>query len=92
MCPFGADEAKARSPKRSDGSLCCTTGESKLLAAQHEAGAARPQAALTGPPAAALTAYLAGYLPWGGEATVLFVKGVLAFFYTLFATLGCHRC
>jgi len=26
------------------------------------------------------------------EATVLFVKGVLAFFYTLFATLGCHRC
>ncbi len=25
------------------------------------------QAALTGPPTAALTAYLAGYLPWGGE-------------------------
>ncbi len=55
------------SPKRSDGSLCCPTGESKLLAAQHEAGATRPQAALTGPPTAALTAYLAGYLPWGGE-------------------------
>ncbi len=39
----------------------------KLLAAQHEAGATRPQAALTGPPTAALTAYRTMYLPWGGE-------------------------
>ncbi len=38
-----------------------------MLAAHHEAGATRPQAALTGPPTAALTAYLAGYLPWGGD-------------------------
>ncbi len=52
------DGAKARSLKRSDGSLCCPTGESKLLTAQHEAGVTRPQAALTGPPTAALTAYL----------------------------------
>ncbi len=56
--PLGADGAKARSPKRSDGSLRRPTGEQKMLAAQHEAGAARPQAALTGPPTAALTAYL----------------------------------
>ncbi len=39
---IGADGAKARSPKRSDGSLRGPTGELKLLAAQHEAGAARP--------------------------------------------------
>ncbi len=57
-CAHGADGAKARSPKRSDGSLRCPTGELKLLAAQHEAGATWPQAALTGPPTAALTAYL----------------------------------
>ncbi len=65
--PAGADGAKARSPKRSDGSLRCPTGELKLLAAQHEAGATRPQAALTDPPTAALTAYRGVYLPWGGE-------------------------
>ncbi len=63
LWPLGADGAKARSPKRSDGSLCCPTGESKLLAAQHEAGATWPQAALTGPPTAALTAYRTMYLP-----------------------------
>ncbi len=38
-----------------------------MLAAQPEAGAIWPQAALTGPPTAALTAYRGGYLPWGGE-------------------------
>ncbi len=38
-----------------------------MLAAQHEAGATRPQAALTDPLTAALTAYLRVYLPWGGE-------------------------
>ncbi len=65
--PFGADWAKARSPKRSDGSLCGPTGKGTGLAAQPEAGATWPQAALTGPPTAALTAYLGVYLPWGGE-------------------------
>ncbi len=52
--------AKARSPKRSDGSLRGPTGKGTGLAAQHEAGATRPQAALTGPSTAALTAYLGG--------------------------------
>ncbi len=67
LCPAGADWAKARSPKRSDGSLRCPTGESKLLAAQPEAGATWPQAALTDPPTASLPAYRTLYLPWGGE-------------------------
>ncbi len=43
------------------------TGESKLLAAQHEVGATWPQAALTSPPTAALTAYLCGSLEGWGE-------------------------
>ncbi len=38
-----------------------------MLAAQHEAGQPGRQAALTGPPTAALTAYRTMYLPWGGE-------------------------
>ncbi len=42
LVPLGADGAKARSPKRSDGSLRGPTGELKLLAAQHEAGATWP--------------------------------------------------
>ncbi len=71
LCPYGADGAKARRPKRSDGSLRCPTGEEKLLAAQPEAGATWPQAALTGPPTAALPAYLEGYLPRGGEGGAL---------------------
>ncbi len=38
-----------------------------MLAAQHEAGATRPQSALTDPLTAALTVYRTLYLPWGGE-------------------------
>ncbi len=41
-CAHGADGAKARSPKRSDGSLCGPTGKGTGLAAQHEAGATWP--------------------------------------------------